>query len=63
MSLLLILLMQLMNRAQFLNVAPLFLPCACLAANNCASVLSAFGFGFGPASPVIVIAPITNMYA
>ena len=55
--------MQLMNRAQFLNVAPLFLPCACLAANNYASVLSAFGFGFGPASPVIVIAPITNMYA
>ena len=41
-----------------LNITPLFLSSACLAANNCVSVLPAGG----PASPVIVIFPLTSMY-
>ena len=59
MSVLLILLMHLVNGAQFLNVTLLFLSSACLAVNNCASVLPSAG----PASPVIVIVPLTSIYA
>ena len=51
--------MHLVNGAEFLNVTPLFLSSACLAAYNCTSVLPAGG----PASPVIVIVPLTCMYA
>ena len=59
MSILFILLMHLVNGGQFLNVTPLSLSSASLAANNCASVLPAGG----PAFPVIVIVPLTCMYA
>ena len=55
-------LLQLVNGAQFLNIMSLFLSCACLSANNCAAVLGASGSGSGPASPVIVILPLKNMY-
>ena len=47
------------NGAQFLNVTPLSLSSARLAANNYASVLPAGG----PAFPVIVILPFTSKYA
>ena len=50
MSVLFILLMHLVNCAQFLNVTPLFLSSNCLAAAS------------SPV-PVIVILPLTNMYA
>ena len=63
MSVLFILLMHLVNGAQFLNVTPLSLSSACLAANNCAAVLGVVGSGSGPAFPVIVIVPFTSMYA
>ena len=49
MSVLFILLMHLVNAAQFLNVTPLFLSCARLAAVS------------SPV-PVIVIVPFTSMY-
>ena len=58
MSVLFILHMHVVNGAQFLNVTPLFLSSACLAANNCASVLPAGS----PAFPVIVIVPFTSIY-
>ena len=50
MSVLFILLMHLVKGTQFLNIAPLFLSSNCLAAAS------------SPA-PVIVIVPLTNMYA
>ena len=50
MSVLFILLMHLVNGAQFLNITPLFLSSKFLAAASCPS-------------PVIVIVPLTNMYA
>ena len=50
MSVLFILLMHLVNGAQFLNITPLFLSSARLAAAS------------SPA-PVIVIVPLTSMYA
>ena len=52
-------LLQLINGAQFSNITPLSLSSAFLAANNCASVLPAAG----PASSVIIIFPLTSMYA
>ena len=58
MSVLFILLMHLVNGAQFLNVTPLSLSSVCLAANNYASVLPAGG----PAFPLIVIVFFTSMY-
>ena len=62
MSILFILLMHLVNGAQFLNVTPLSLSSACLAANNCATVLDASGFGSAPAFLVIVIVSFTSIY-
>ena len=59
MSVLLFLLMHLVNGAQFLNITPLSLSSACLAANNCASVFPAGG----PVFPVIVTVHFTSMYA
>ena len=56
---LLISLMQLINRAKFLNAISLSLLSIDLAATNCASVLPAGG----PASPVITISPLTSIYA
>ena len=50
MSVLFILLMHLVNGAQFLNVTPLFLSSNCLAAT------------LSP-TPVIVSLPLTNIYA
>ena len=50
MSVLLILLMDLVNGAKFLNVTPLFL------SSNCLSEAST-------PTPVIVILPLTNMFA
>ena len=58
-----ILLMHLVNEAQFLNITSLFFSSDCLAANNCASVLVKSGFGSSPTSPAIVIVPLTSMYA
>ena len=58
MPVLFILLMHLVNGAQFLNITPLSLSSVCLAANNCASILPAGA----PAFPVIVIVPFTSMY-
>ena len=55
--------MQSVNGAQFLNITSLFLSSACFAANNCATVLVASGFGSGPASPAIVIVLLTSIYA
>ena len=49
MSVLSILLMHLVNGAQFLNVTPLYLSFVCLAAAS-------------PAPPVIVIVPFSSMY-
>ena len=63
MSLLFILLMHLVNGAQFLNVTPLSLSSARFAAISYAAVLGESGFGSGPAFPVIVIVPFTSMYA
>ena len=63
MSVLFILLMHLVNGAQFLNITPLSLSSACLAANNYAAVHGAVGSGSGAAFPVIVIVPFTTMYA
>ena len=57
MSALFILLMHLVNGAQFLNVTPLSLSSYCLAAKNCASVLPTEG----PAFPIIVIVLFTSM--
>ena len=62
-SILFISLLQLINGAQFLNINPLFLSSACLAANDCVAVLDVSGFCSGPASLVIFILPLTNMYA
>ena len=56
-------LMQLVNGAQFLNATPLSLSSACLASNNCAAVLGLSGSGSGPAFPVIIIFPLTRIYA
>ena len=50
------------NGAQFLNATSLSLSSASLAANNCAAVLRLFSSGSGPASPVIVIIPLTRIY-
>ena len=58
MSVLFILLMHLVNGAQFLNVTSLSHSSACLAANNCSPVLPAGG----PALPVIVMVPFTSMF-
>ena len=60
-SVLFILFMHLVNGAQFLNVTPLSLSSACLAAHDFAAVLrqSVSGRAF----PVIVIVPFTSMYA
>ena len=60
---LLISLMQLVNGAQFLNATPLSVSSVCLAANNCAAVIGLAGSGSGPAFPVIVILPLTRIYA
>ena len=49
-SVLIISLLQVLNGAQFLNITPLFLSSACLAAAS------------SPA-PVIVILPLTSIYA
>ena len=62
-SVLIISLLQLINRAQFSNITSLFLSSACLATNNCASVLAASGLGSGPASLIIVTVPLTGMCA
>ena len=51
MSVLLIMLMHLVNGAQFLNITPLSLSSACLAANNCAAFFVASEFYSGPAFP------------
>ena len=59
MPVLFILLMHLVNGPQFLNITPLSLSSACLAANNCASFLPSGG----PAFLLIVIDPFTSMYA
>ena len=59
MSVLFISVLQLINGTQFLNTVPISLLSACLAANNGASVLPAAV----PASPVIVIIPLTSIYA
>ena len=58
----LISLLQLINAAQFLNITTLFLSSACLAANNCAAVLGASGFGSSSPYPVIIIPLLTSMY-
>ena len=63
MSLLFILLIQLVNWAQFLNVTPLSLSSTFLPANNCAAVLGASEFGSRPAFPVTAIFPFTTIYA
>ena len=63
MSVLFILLMHLVDGAQFSNITPLSLSSSCLAAYNCAAVLGAFGSGSGRAFPLIVIVPFTSMYA
>ena len=60
MFVLFILLMHLVNGAQFLNITPLSLSSA---ANNCAAFFGASGFYSGPAFPVIVIVPFTSTYA
>ena len=57
-----ILLMHLVNGAQFLNVTPLSLSSARLDANNCAAVLAALGSGSDPAFPVIVIVSFTSIH-
>ena len=66
MSVLFILLMHLVNGAQFLNITPLSLSSACLTANNCANncaaVFGAVGSGSGRAFLGIVIVPFTSMY-
>ena len=59
-SVLFILLMHLTNGAQFLNITPLSLSSACLAANSCSACLGAARFGCAPALPVIVIVPFTS---
>ena len=49
--------LQLINQEQFLNITPLSLLSACLAANNYASLLPEAV----PAPPLIVILPLTSM--
>ena len=56
-------LMQLINGVQFSNITPLFLSSACLAANNCAALLRLFVSGSHPSILVIVIFPLTSIYA
>ena len=55
--------MHLLNVVELLNITPLSLSSACLAANNCADVLGVVGSGSGPAFPVIAVVPFTSMYA
>ena len=59
MSILFIFLMDLVNGAQFLNITPLSFSSAFFASNNCTLVLPAGA----PAFPVIVIVPLTSIYA
>ena len=50
------------NGAQFSSIYSLFLSSTCIAADNCASFLRAFGSGSCPTSPAIVFLSLTSIY-